>query len=155
MAANSSAKAGFNQSGGAYFIVLKDLEITPGTAGYPFKIFKGSRNSGGATTEPEMAPITAIDILNAGATYTALSDVDAAGFLASGKLIRDMGKTIISRGVTYRKFEIVAAATGTLLTNSFGVVGNPTTAPNTGYGSFYLIMSTSMGGIPAPIARYF
>lgn len=156
MSANSaafSAKGGFNQSGGAYFIVMSALESTAGTAVHTYTITTAAKGSGGATTEPVLGLATMEVIMKAGATDANLTPAEAAGFVATGTLLKDMGKTVISGGVTYRKFEV--AATGAAFVNSLGVVGNAAVAPNAGYGSFYLQVGREGKGTPAPIARYF
>ena len=137
MAANSSAhpsKAGFNQSGGAYFIVITDISaklnvLTPGTG------------SGGATTSGSMTVTPAATIA------PGLSS--AASWVGAGKLIKDMGKTVVASGVTYRKFQTVQAPSAT---NAGGQMGASPT-----YYSFYLEVgrdgAQAVG--PAGIARYF
>jgi hypothetical protein len=152
-----SVKGGFNQSGGSMFMVLADLEPVVGTAKYVYTISVASSNSGGATTAPTFLGAKMSDVLKAGATYSALSDIDGAGFVAKGSLIEDMGKSVVGvNGRTYRKFAV--AATGAQFVSSFGIAGNGAAAPNTGYGSFYLEVgrdgfADSTNG-PAPIVRY-
>ena len=138
MATNSSAhsaKAGFNQSGGAYFIVIADIAgklnvYTPGTG------------SGGATTSGSMAVTTAATIAPGLAA--------AGSWVGAGKLIKDMGKSVVVSNVTYRKFQTVQAPSAT---NAGGQMGASPT-----YYSFYLEVgrdgaATAAG--PAVIARYF
>ncbi len=175
MATNSSAhsaNAGFNQSGGAYFMIMSPLAadtavtasgvgITPvivgvavGDALHTYAITTAARYSGGAAEEPRLTLTAMEDIMKAGGTFAGLTHTEAGAFVGTGKLIRDMGKTIISNKVTYRKFEVVAPATD----NSSGVVGGPATALNAGYASFYLQVGRDgnyVGAGPAPIIRYF
>lgn len=135
MAANSSAhsvKGGFNQSGGAHFIVIADISAklfsyTPGTL------------SGGATTPGTVTSVAAA-ALAAGTTPITLT---------AGKLIKDMGKSVVVGGVTYRKFQAVVAPTAT---NAGGQAGR---APE--YYSFYLEVGRegAQNAGPAFIARYF
>ena len=150
-----SVRGGFNQSGGSMFMVLNDLEPSAGTAKYVYTISVASSNSGGATTAPTFALTKMSDVLKAGATYAALSDAEAADFVDAGKLIEDMGKSVVSGGRTYRKFAL--ALTGAQFVSSLGVAGNGAAAPNTGFGSFYLEVGrdgfVSADG-PAPIVRY-
>jgi len=143
---NSAAhpvKAGFNQSGGAYFIVMTQLDNT-----HLNKVTAAGSNSGGAFVPPTLALAAAND--------AAIGLV--AGEVAPGKLLKDMGKTIVSSGRTFRKF--AAAGTGNnRYASSFGVAGLPPVAPNAGYGSFYLEVgregSAGAAAVPAPVARYF
>jgi hypothetical protein len=160
MSANSgahSAKGGFNQSGGAYFIVMSGLETIAGTPAHTYTITTAAKGSGGATTEPVLTLANMKTIMEAGVANVDLSVAEAAAFVATGMLLKDMGKTIVSGEVTYRKFEV--AATGAAFVKSNGVVGNPAAAAtsNTGYGSFYLQVGREGKGaaVPAPIARYF
>jgi hypothetical protein len=92
------------------------------------------------------------------ATSTAEAAYAATQF-AAGKLIKDMGKTIIDiHGNTYRKFAVAATGHASYATSS-GIVGGAVVAPSAGYGSFYLQVGrdghTNGGVVPAPIARYF
>lgn len=135
MAVNSSAhsaRAGFNQSGGAYFIVVADISsklfaYTPGT------------RSGGEATAGTVAAVTAAT-LAAGTTPIALT---------AGKLIKDMGKSVVVGGVTYRKFQAVVAPSAA---NANGQAGR---TPE--YYSFYLEVGRdgAQNAGPAGIARYF
>jgi hypothetical protein len=139
MAANSSAhsaKAGFNQSGGAYFIVISDISgklnvYTPGTG------------SGGAATAGSMA-ITAATAIAPG-----LAAGVAAAAVGAGKLIKDMGKSVVVGGVTYRKFQVVQTPSAA---NAGGQMGK-----SSDYYSFYLEVGRDGAQVAAPpaIARYF
>lgn len=135
MATGSSAfpaHAGFNQSGGAYFIVITDISsklfsYTPG------------KYSGGATEPGTVAAVTAAT-LAAGTTPIALT---------AGKLIKDMGKSVVVGGVTYRKFQAVVAPSAA---NAGGQAGR---TPE--YYSFFLEVGRegAQTAGPAGIARYF
>jgi hypothetical protein len=179
MAANSSvhpARAGYNQSGGAYFVCVSRLTsasgvgttaVTPATASplvndsvapttaadptFLYKISTAAANSGGAFQQATLVPATALEVLGAG-TFTGAT---AAAEFAAGKLIKDMGKTIVSGGRTFRKFAV--AATGSRYVDSRGVAGGAAVAPGAGYGTFYLDVGREGATgttIPAPIARY-
>ena len=150
-------RAGFNQSGGAYFMTLANLEPTPNTTGgYINTLVSGGSNSGGAFVNPTLSTVTMSNIIGAGTTLT-----NATAFVAANRLLKDMGKTVVSSGRVFRKFAPVSGNT------SNGVVGSPAGAPtagNTGYGSFYLEVGMGQvpaapgaplgAGLPAPIARY-
>jgi len=136
-------------------MVLTDLEPSAGTAKYAYTISTAPTGSGGEAKAPAFTLAKMSDILNAGATYTPLTDGDAADFVDAGKLIKDMGKSVVSGGRTYRKFAL--ALTGAQFVSSLGVAGNGAAAPNTGYGSFYLeVGRDGFAGTngPAPIVRY-
>lgn len=167
MAANSSAhsaRAGYNQSGGAYFVCVTALSgssgvgVTPVTVGVDVATTAGATHlyriatlpakSGGAFEPAVLAPVSAVDVLG-GALW---SGAEAKDEFAAGQLIRDMGKTVVDKeGRTFRKFAVV----GQNRVN--GVEGGPQAAPGLGYGTFYLDVgrATTTGGVPAPIARYF
>jgi hypothetical protein len=130
-----SVKGGFNQAGGAHFIVIADISnklfaYTPGV------------NSGGATTAGSVA---AADL-----AVLARNTAGTAGMtLGAGKLIKDMGKSVVVGGVTYRKFQAVVAPTAA---NAGGQAGR---TPE--YVSFYLEVGREgqQNAGPAGIARYF
>jgi hypothetical protein len=153
-------KAGFNQSGGAYFMVTAPNGLTQrlatgataalaynptGTESHMHLLTSAGSNSGGAFVGPTLAVASAADV------SVSVAEV------GQGKLLRDMGKTVVSSGRTFRKF--AAAGTGLArYASSFGVVGAPPTAPNTGYSTFYLEVgregSAGATTAPAPVARY-
>jgi hypothetical protein len=146
---NSAAhplKAGFNQSGGAYFMVMSNLEATPGTLG-PFvnQLLTAGSNSGGAFTSATFSNVTMGTII--GGSVTAAR---AGGLVTAGSLLRDMGKTVVSSGRTFRKFAPIVNGNP----SSFGVVGQAPAAPNAGYGAFYLEVGREGVGAPAPVVRY-
>lgn len=130
-----SSKAGFNQSGGAHFIALDatylaNLQtLTPGSG------------SGGAATV---------------GTFGAFSWTGANGastiHSASGKILKDMGKTVISSGRTFRKFQLVFPQS----VSTMGVFGAAASTTNPGYITGYL--EVARDGTPAtvtPMARYY
>jgi hypothetical protein len=123
MATGSGAfgvNGGYNQSGGGYLVVVTDIAHTK------LNVFTPGSGSGGATQVGTLAIATATDL--PGATSTL--------FLA-GKIIRDMGKTLVSSGRTFRKIQAVASGNTSAIA-SLGVVGLAPTATNVGYASFYL-----------------
>ena len=155
------SQAGFNQSGGAYFIILSALANSDGTTSagsYVQTIVTAPTGSGGATTSAVVAPTVMSSIIGTGTTAA-----NAAGFVQAGKLLKDMGRSIVSAGRTFRKFSPVVQGLGANNTSSFGVVGAAGTTLNAGEGTFYLEVgrdgsaaSQAAGaGAPAPILRYF
>ena len=151
MSAGSGAfpvNAGFNQSGGAYYMVLADLEKTAGTAVFVNTIEKAASGSGGAFSNAtfKLAPMSTIMAL------TSADVAKAASLVNTGALLKDMGKTVVSSSRVFRKFAPVVNA-GTAST-MFGVVGAAPVAPNAGYGSFYLEVGRAGSGVPAPVVRY-
>jgi len=145
------ARAGFNQSGGAYFVCLASLESTPGTAVYVNTLSAVGSNSGGAWVAPTFALTTMSNVLG---PASVTSHANAVGNVAANKLLKDMGRTVVSSGRTFRKFAPVALNAAGVST--FGVTGSAGTTTNAGYGSFYLeVGREGVGAAPAPIARYY
>jgi hypothetical protein len=154
MAANSSAHpavAGFNQSGGAYFITLAALVNVDGTTvanSFVHTLTAAGSNSGGAFVQPTLAPALMSAILPATTTATS-----AAAVVGVNKVIKDMGRTVVSAGRVFRKF---APVVNTGANSSFGVVGVAAAGANAGFGAFYLeVGREGASANPAPIARYF
>jgi hypothetical protein len=147
------AKAGFNQSGGGHFMTLLALDgnyTTPATTLYINTLLTPGSNSGGAFSNPTFALTNMSTVIGAG--YAASN---ASTLVGPNKLLKDMGRTVVSAGRTFRKFAPVAAG----LASTFGVVGaaGSTTTGNTGFASFYLEVGREGVGssTPAPIVRYF
>ena len=151
------AKAGFNQSGGGYFLCVLPLEPTSGAVGpYINTITAAPTGSGGATVPPTLAIVSMSSIVG-------LASYSASSLVQTGKLLKDMGRTVVSAGRTFRKFAPVVQGLGASNTSSFGVVGSAGTTVVTGYSAFYLEVGRdgsgpsngTANGAPAPIARYF
>jgi len=78
-----------------------------------------------------------------------LSSINAAG---SG-LLKDIGKTVVSAGRTFRKIQLVVRPVGTTSTN--GVEGNAlATNPNADYLTGYIEFGFEGTGSPAPVVQY-
>jgi hypothetical protein len=121
------AKPGFNQSGGGYYLIVSSvvnqfLTLTPGSG------------SGGAATVGTFA------------AYTYNSAKDESTILGANRVIKDMGKTVVSAGRTFRKFQAVAAAS----LSTGGVYGSNATTTSPGYLTGYLELNA--GGAAPPAA---
>lgn len=140
------AKAGFNQSGGAYFMTLAALEpdVANQTNSFINTITGAGSNSGGAFSNATFTKVSMSSIVGGSNTN------GASTLVAANKLLKDMGRTVVSAGRTFRKFAPVVPT----LPSTFGVTGSPATTLTTGYASFYLEVGRETG-VPAPIARYF
>jgi hypothetical protein len=126
-----AANAGFNQSGGGYYIILSTVTNQLNT-------YTAPTGSGGAATAGTFA-------INPDASGGYLSTL-----LQTNKVLRDMGKTVVSSGRVFRKFQAVAPRT--LLTN--GVAG-PNSASASAYFTGYLEVSRDgESENAARIARY-
>ena len=122
--ANSGSRGqrGYSQNGGGYLMVITDITpaqlnvLTPGTG------------SGGAATAGSLASAVVADL-----------PMNTSSFFTAGRLLKDMGKTVVSAGRSFRK---VQATVGTATNSSatFGVNGSSTgsVAGSPGYASFYL-----------------
>ena len=142
-------RAGFNQSGGAYFMCVQPLETSVSTIGlYINQITTAPTGSGGAPAPPSLTLVSMSSIVGAATN-------GASSFVQPGKLLKDMGRTVVSAGRVFRKFAPVVSNANTV--SSLGVVGAAGTATSAGYGSFYLEVGREGAGpaTPAPIARYF
>jgi hypothetical protein len=138
MAANSSAygaKAGYNQSGGDYLLVVTSLTNTQ------LNVLTPGSGSGGAANAGSLAAV-------------GLSDPSfVSSFFVQGKLLKDMGKTVVSSGRTFRKIQAVVNTANTS-SPTFGVNGVAATTTTTGYATFYLETSREGAGAPAPVVRF-
>jgi hypothetical protein len=159
-----SVRGGFNQSGGAYFVCVSALSGANGdgvvapvsgtigaTASHLFKVSTAATKSGGAFEPAVLARVSAQEVFGT----TGVTAANAANEFAAGKLIKDMGKTVVDKdGRTFRKFAVVGTGSAKYL-NSFGVAGG-----SAGYATFYLDVgregqTVGTSTLPAPIARYF
>ncbi len=127
------ASEGYNQQGGAYYLVVSSV-----VGG--FSTYTPGSGSGGATTVGSFG------------SFAYSGTVDQSTILGTGNVIKDMGKTVVSAGRTFRKFQAVYPQT--LSTGGVsGVSGATTTAP--GFMTGYLeIAKDGSGGSSARIARY-
>lgn len=135
-----SAKAGYNQSGGGYYIVLstigadKLLDYTVGTG------------SGGATTAGGLAAASAATLPGGLSTL-----------FGAYRIVKDMGKTVVSAGRTFRKIAAVLPANDTS-SPTFGVTGPAATAANPGYATYYVEIGRDGAEAPGQggvmLARY-
>ena len=122
------AKGGYNQSGGGYLYVIS--AVTPAQ----LQVYAGGAGSGGATT--------------VGAFTTAAADINntlpgsMSSLFFTGRILKDMGRTIVSAGRSFRKIQAVNAGPGTAGDNNssptFGVNGGAAGTVNPGYATFYI-----------------
>ena len=142
------ARAGFNQSGGAHFMVLSALEpdVTSLTNSYINTITTAGSNSGGAFSNASFTKVSMSSIVGGSNTN------GASTLVGVNKVLKDMGRTVVSAGRTFRKFAPVVSGAAA---STFGVTGSPATTLTTGFASFYLEVGREGAGVPAPIVRYF
>ena len=78
-----------------------------------------------------------------------LSSVNGAG----RGILKDLGKTVVSSGRTFRKIQLVVRQTAT--TSTFGVEGQGAdTTPNTDFLTGYIELGFEGQGSPAPVAQF-
>ena len=126
------ASSGYSQNGGAYYLIISSIKdqlltYTPGTG------------SGGATTVGSFTGFTY--------TYPSQSTI----LVAANRVIKDMGKSVVSAGRTFRKFQAVASQSA----STGGVTGDAGSATNPGYMTGYLeIADEGNSTNSAAIVRY-
>ena len=149
------ARAGFNQSGGGHFMTLAPLCVTNSNTASVFAnvILSNSSNSGGAFSNATFVQASSATIF--GATTAAAGTLSFNVMNSSNLLLKDMGRTVVSSGRTFRKFAPVVSGN---MASTFGVAGSAGVAPNLGYATFYVEVGRE-GATPsanvAPIVRYF
>jgi len=116
------ARAGYNQSGGGYLMIVSSINTqlnayTPGTG------------SGGATTQGSFSNVSQGDL--------SLNFINIAPLFATGRAVKDMGKSVVSAGRVFRKIQALG---GPAAAAARGVTGNAaTTSPAVaGYATYYI-----------------
>lgn len=124
-----SAKAGYNQSGGGYLYVVSTiinsqlLTYTPGSASV------GSFAAANLTNMPS----------------------GVSTLFMGGRVVRDMGKAVVSSSRVFKKIQGIASETNAPSTE--GVTGPAATTTNPGYATFY-VETTPNQSLPIPLVRY-
>lgn len=110
------SKAGYNQSGGAYLYIVdtgladKLQNYTPGSG------------SGAQTTTGAFSPVV----------WASEPSRGVSTLFVSGRLVRDMGKTVVSAARTFKKIQAVAP------TNNASSPTEGVTGPVPAYASYYV-----------------
>ena len=122
---------GYSQNGGGYLMILAD--IAPAT----LQVLNPGSGSGGATAPGSFAPAVVADL-----------PLNMSSFFTAGRLLKDMGKTVVSASRTFRKVQAVVNA-GATSSATFGVNGSPA------YATFYLESGNEgAGAAPARVVRF-
>jgi len=141
MSAGSGAfgtKAGFNQSGGAYYVATG-----AGVLVSTLNVYTPGSGSGGATLAGSFLPFSTANALGSDAVKSrALVAIDKAG-----AMVKDMGKTIVSTGRVFRKFQAVVP-TNAANPSSFGVTGEAGSSTQAGYLTGYIEVPSINGVVP-------
>lgn len=126
------ASSGYSQQGGSYYLTISSIA-------QQFLTYTPGSGSGGATTVGSFAAFTF--------TYPSQS----TALMGANKVIKDMGKTIVSAGRTFRKFQAVAPQS----VSTSGVTGDAGSTTNPGYLTGYLeVADEGNSGNTALIVRY-
>ena len=135
----------FKQTGG-YFIPLGN--VATAVLGYT-----AGSGSGGSTVPGNFALAS---WAQGGTTpHKATSSISAIGL---GGVLRDMGKTVVSSGRTFRKIQLMTSTVST-----GGVAGSNGTSPNVDYLTAYIELASGFNALPgagavgagiAPVAMY-
>ena len=141
MSAGSGAfgtKAGFNQSGGAYYVATGEAVLVSS-----LHVYTPGSGSGGATKVGDFLPFSTSGALGSTEQKArALLAIDKAG-----AMVKDMGKTIVSTGRVFRKFQAVVP-TNASNPSSFGVTGEVGSSTQPGYLTGYLEVPSIDGVVP-------
>jgi len=140
---------GFKQNAGRYYIPLENL-----TAANKILAYTPGSGAGGSFVNGSFSQAAwALGTGSAGASpYT--STISA---IAKGGLLKDMGRTVVSAGRTFRKIQLVCSTVST------GGVGGPAAGgtPNVDYLTGYIELASGAGGsagnaagAPAQVAVY-
>ena len=121
-----SAKAGYNQSGGGYLYVVSTII-----------------NSQLLTYTPDSASFAAANLTNMPSGVSTL--------FVGGRVVRDMGKAVVSSSRVFKKIQGIASETNAPSTE--GVTGPAATTTNPGYATFY-VETTPNQSLPIPLVRY-
>jgi len=143
----TGAKAGFEQSGGGYFYIVdtnlpSKLLIAGGTT-----VASGSGGSWNVGSFIAAGPLA----LPGGVST----------LFGSGRIVRDMGKTLVSAGRTFRKIKgmnptnLASSALG-VLNSDAGSVASGSNPGDQGYLTFYVETTREGDGVVAPagLVRY-
>ena len=135
----------FKQTGG-YFIPL-------GNVADKVLSYTGSSGSGGSAAPGYFS--TATWAQGGSTPARATSSISS---IAAGGLLRDMGKTVVSSGRTFRKIQLMTSTVST-----GGVAGSNGTSPNVDYLTAYIELASGFNALPgagavgagiAPVAMY-
>ena len=126
------ASSGYAQQGGVYYITLSSIRDQ-------FNTFVPGSGSGGSASVGSFT------------NFAYSGTFDQSTIIGNNKVIRDMGKTVVSAGRTFRKFQAVYNQTA----STSGVGGIAATTTNPGYMTGYLeVADEGLGGDNALIVRY-
>jgi hypothetical protein len=141
MAVNSAAfpaKAGYNQSGGGYYYII-DTGLWA-----KLNVPNASSGSGGAYAVSAFSAISA-------SVGTPAGGAGVSTLFGAGRILRDMGKTVVSAGRAFRKVQGVVPADVTATVSTFGIAGaaaGTLTSADAGYLTYYVEVATPATAVP-------
>jgi hypothetical protein len=139
------ARAGFNQSGGGYLMIVSSINMQLNTC------VPGS-GSGGATNPPVITAVVPTTVNNS----IIINGNDIAPLFATGRAVKDMGKSVVSAGRVFRKIQALGGAAARTANGVTG--GAETTTPAyPGYATYYIEtgFEGQNGDTPLPrVARF-
>ena len=124
---------------GGNFVVLPGASANNGVLAYAPNT--ADVNSPGSFTKIVPAASYAAE------TPVALTRTTLGSISTTGAVLRDMGKTVVSSGLTFRKVQYVAPSLGT------GGVAGPADTTVSGYYTFYIQLGLNGGTTYLPVAR--
>jgi hypothetical protein len=134
---------GYKQSAGGFFIPL-------GNVGNAVLQFTAVGGAGGSFL---VGSFTTAAWAQGGSTPSKFTSTIST--TAAGGLLRDMGKTVVSAGRTFRKIQLM---TSTVSTGGVAGPAGVTTNPNVDYLTGYIELGSGFNGTgnsnPAPVAYY-
>lgn len=132
----SSTQRRLKQSPNGYFVPLGSL-----VNGSVINSYSGSSGAGGSTVAGTFAQAV---WASTGATLVG-AQLSTISSIAAGGVLRDMGKTVVSAGRTFRKIQLLSPTVST------GGVNGPAgaTTPNVDYLTGYIELASGLNG-PAP-----
>jgi hypothetical protein len=129
----------FKQSQNGYFIPI-------GNVANKVLMYTNGTGSGGSAVAGLFS--TATWAQGAGAASPFTSTISAAG---AGGILRDMGRTVVSSGRTFRKIQLMCSTVST------GGVAGPagvTTNPNVDYLTGYIELASGFNSFGGPVANF-
>jgi hypothetical protein len=133
-----SAKAGYNQSGGGYYYII-DTELWG-----KLQLINASSGSGGAYAQAAFTNVT-------DANGTPAGGAGVSTLFGAGRILRDMGKTVVSAGRAFRKVQGVLLGGVRATTSTFGISGaaaGTLTSADAGYLTYYVEVATPATSVP-------
>ncbi len=125
---SGGVKAGYQQNGGSYYIIISSINSTN-----QFLTYSGGSGSGGSAT--------------VGAFSNYSDTVNWSSCLTAGRLLKDVGRTVVSAGRTFKKYQAVMVASSF---STFGTIGKAAGTTDTGYFTGYIETNVE-GQAPNPI----